>query len=90
MGGGRIGDYLRAIGRAAIEEGDEEALWALLRESVALLPSRREEALFRLIRFWAPLGGWLDDQDAPAPCRPPDADGQLLGRLKKQEEMKEA
>jgi hypothetical protein len=89
-GVGRIGDYLRAIGRAAIEGGDEEALWVLLRESVALLPSRREEALLRLIRFWAPLGGWLDDQNAPEPRRPPDADGRLLERLKMREEMKEA
>ena len=89
-GVGRIGDYLRAIGGAAIEEGDEEALWALLRKSVALLPSRREEALLRLIRFWAPLGGWLDDQDIPAPRRPLDAEGRLLGRLKAREEMKEA
>jgi hypothetical protein len=67
---GRIGDYLRAIGRETLMEGDEAALWALLRESVALLPSRREEALFRLIRAWAPLEGWLDDQDIPAPAKP--------------------
>ena len=68
---GRIGDYLRAIGRETITEGDEVALWALLRESTALLPSRREEALLRLIRLWAPLGGWLDDQNIPAPAKPP-------------------
>ena len=66
----RIGDYLRAIGREAALEGGEPALWALLRESVALLPSRREEALYRLIRSWAPLDGWLDDQDIPAPVKP--------------------
>ena len=66
---GRIGDYLRAIGRETLMEGDEAALWALLRESVALLPSRREEALLRLIRCWAPLG-WLDDQDKPTPAKP--------------------
>ena len=66
----RIGDYLRAIGREAALEGGEPALWALLRESVALLPSRREEALYRLIRSWAPLGGWLDDQGVPAPAKP--------------------
>ena len=67
---GRIGDYLRAIGREAAMEGGEAALWALLRESVALLPSRREEALYRLIRSWAPLDGWLADQDIPAPVKP--------------------
>jgi hypothetical protein len=67
---GRIGDYLRAIGREAISEGDDAALWALLRESVALLPSQREEALLRLIRLWAPLDGWLDDQAIPAPAKP--------------------
>ena len=67
---GRIGDYLRAIGRETIVEGGEAELWALLRESVALLPSQREEALLRLIRFWAPLGGWLDDQSIPAPVKP--------------------
>lgn len=66
----RIGDYLRAIGREALTEGDEVALWALLRESVALLPSRREEALFRLIRAWAPLDGWLEDQNIPVPAKP--------------------
>ena len=82
---GRIGDYLHAIGRTAIEEGDEEALWALLRESVALLPSRREEALLRLVRLWARLG-WLDNQDVPEPCRPPDADGQLIEQLNMREE----
>ena len=87
---GRIGDYLRAIGRAAIEEGDEEALWALLRASVALLPSRREEALLRLIRLWARFG-WLDDQDIPEPRRPPEnTDGRPLERLKMREEMREA
>jgi len=67
---GRIGDYLRAIGRETIEEGGEAALWALLRQSVALLPSQREEALLRLIRLWAPLGGWLDDQGIPSPVKP--------------------
>jgi hypothetical protein len=67
---GRIGDYLRAIGQEAIQEGDEAALWALLRESIALLPTRREEALLRLIRSWAPLDGWLDDQRIPAPVKP--------------------
>src|SRR5271166_610777 len=67
---GRIGDYLRAIGRETLMEGDEAALWALLRESVALLPSRREEASLRLIRLWAPLDGWLDDQNIPAPVKP--------------------
>src|SRR5271167_4091831 len=63
----RIGDYLRGIGRETIVEGDEAGLWALLRESIALLPSRREEALLRLIRLWAPLDGWLDDQSILAP-----------------------
>ena len=67
---GRIGDYLRAIGRETLMEGGEAALWALLRESVALLPSQREEALYRLIRSWAPLDGWLADQDIPAPVKP--------------------
>jgi hypothetical protein len=59
-----------AIGRETIEEGGEAELWVLLRGAVALLPSRREEALFRLVRPWAPLEGWLDDQDIPAPPRP--------------------
>jgi len=36
---GRIGDYVRAIGQETLTEGDEAALWALLRESVALLPA---------------------------------------------------
>jgi hypothetical protein len=67
---GRIGDYLRAIGRETLMEGDEAALWALLHESIALLPARREEALLRLIRFWGPLDGWLDDQRIPAPVKP--------------------
>jgi hypothetical protein len=67
---GRIGDYLRAIGRDTAAEGGEAALWALLRESVALLPSQREEALLRLVRYWAPLDGWLDDQAIPAPAKP--------------------
>jgi len=67
---GRIGDYVRAIGQETLTEGDEAALWALLRESVALLPARREEALLRLIRAWAPLNGWLDDQQIPAPAKP--------------------
>jgi hypothetical protein len=34
------------------------------------LPFRREEALLRLIRVLAPLEGWLDDQDIPAPTKP--------------------
>ena len=67
---GRIGDYLRGIGREVLEEGGETELWALLRASVALLPSRREEALLRLVRLWAPLRGWLDDQNIPAPRKP--------------------
>jgi hypothetical protein len=67
---GRIGDYLRGIGREVLEEGGETELWALLRASVALLPSRREEALLRLVRLWAPLRGWLDDQNIPAPPKP--------------------
>ncbi|HZZ25980.1 MAG TPA: hypothetical protein VFE60_27040 [Roseiarcus sp.] len=67
---GRIGDYLRAVGREEVTEGGEAALWELLRGSIALLPSRREEALLRLIRAWAPLEGWLDDQDIPAPVKP--------------------
>jgi hypothetical protein len=49
----RVNDYLRAIGQETIAEGGEAALWVLLRGSIALLPSRREEALFRLIRLWA-------------------------------------
>jgi hypothetical protein len=48
----RVGEYLRAIGQETIEEGGEAALWTLLRGSVALLPSRREEALLRLVRHW--------------------------------------
>jgi hypothetical protein len=66
----RIGDYLRAIGRETAMEGGEAELWALLRESVALLPSRREEALLRLVRAWASLDGWLDDQAVPMPSKP--------------------
>jgi hypothetical protein len=66
---GRINDYLRAIGRETLEEDGEDALWALLRGSVALTPRRREEALRRLVKAWAPIG-WLDDQDIPAPTRP--------------------
>jgi hypothetical protein len=66
----RVGDYIRAIGQETLEENGEVALWQLLRGSIALLPSRREEALFRLVRLWAPLGRWLDDQDIPAPTRP--------------------
>jgi hypothetical protein len=66
---GRVGDYLRAIGQETIEEDGEAALWQLLASSIALLPSRREEALFRLVRVWAPLG-WLDDQNIPAPTKP--------------------
>jgi hypothetical protein len=67
---GRVNDYLRAIGLETLEEGGEAELWVLLRGSIALLPSRREEALVRLVRLWAPLEGWLDDQDIPAPPRP--------------------
>jgi hypothetical protein len=66
----RVNDYLRAIGRETLEEGGEGELWVLLRGSIALLPSRRDEALFRLVRLWAPLEGWLDDQDIPVPPRP--------------------
>jgi hypothetical protein len=66
----RVNDYLRAIGKATLEEGGEAELWVLLRGSIALLPSRREEALSRLVRLWVPLEGWLDDQDIPAPPRP--------------------
>jgi hypothetical protein len=57
---GRVNDYLRAIGQETIEEGGEAALWVLLRGSIALLSSRREETLSRLVRLWAPLEGWLD------------------------------
>jgi hypothetical protein len=67
---GRVNDYLRAIGLETLEEGGEAELWMLLRGSIALLPSRREEALFRLVRLWAPFEGWLADQDIPAPTRP--------------------
>jgi hypothetical protein len=67
---GRVNDYLRAIGLETLEEDGEAKLWRLLRGSVALLPSRRAEALSRLVRLWAPLEGWLDDQDIPAPPRP--------------------
>ena len=66
----RIGDYLRAIGRETLVEGGEAELRALLRKSVALLPSRREEASLRLIRLWRPLDGWLDDQDIAVPVKP--------------------
>jgi hypothetical protein len=66
----RVNAYLRAIGRETIEEDGETALWTLLRGSVALLPSQRKEALLRLVGLWAPLEGWLDDQDIPAPVRP--------------------
>jgi hypothetical protein len=79
---GRVGDYLRAIGQETIEEDGETALWMLLRGSVTLLPSRREEALFRLVRLWATLEGWLDDQDVPAPTKPDKCRlpaGRLLG-----------
>jgi hypothetical protein len=69
-GFGRVNDYLRAIGRETLDEDGEAALWALLRGSVALMPSRREEALLRLIGLWASLSGWLDDQDIPAPSKP--------------------
>jgi hypothetical protein len=65
----RVHDYLRAIGRETIEEDGEEALWRLARDSVALLPAQREEAVHRLVRLWGPLG-WLDDQDIPAPPKP--------------------
>ena len=65
----RLDAYLRAIGRETVLEGGETALWELLRGSIALLPSQREEALRRLIRLWAPFG-WLDDQDIPIPSKP--------------------
>jgi hypothetical protein len=67
---GRVNDYLRAIGQETLEEDGEAALWRLLRGSIALLPSRREEALLRLVRLWAPLEGWLDDQGIPPPILP--------------------
>ena len=38
---GRIGDYLRAIGRETLMEGDEAALWALLRGRRIFRRSRR-------------------------------------------------
>jgi hypothetical protein len=66
---GRLNDYLRAVGREASQEGGEEALWELLRGSVALMPSRRGEALRRLIQLWGAFG-WLDDQNVPAPTKP--------------------
>jgi hypothetical protein len=66
----RVGVYLRAIGRETIEEDGEAGLWRLLRDSVALLPCQREEAVHRLVRLWGPLEGWLDDQNVPAPRKP--------------------
>jgi hypothetical protein len=69
-GVGRVNDYIRAIGYETIEEGGEVALWRILRGSISRLPSQRKEALCRLVCLWAPLGGWLDDQDIPAPTRP--------------------
>jgi hypothetical protein len=69
-GVGQLNGYLRGIGRETLEEGGEAALWDLLRGSVALLPSRRPEAVGRLVRLWASLDGWLDDQNIPAPTKP--------------------
>jgi hypothetical protein len=69
-GVGRVNVYLQAIGRETLEEDGEAALWQLIRGAIALLPRRREEAVFRLVRVWAQLDGWLDDQDVPAPTRP--------------------
>jgi hypothetical protein len=66
----RLGDYFRAIGQETLEEGGETAIWQLVLNSLSLLPSRREEALVRLVRFWGPLPGWLDDQKIPPPARP--------------------
>jgi hypothetical protein len=66
---GRVNDYVRAIGRETLEEDGETALWELLRGSIALLPRKREEALCRLVKAWAPLG-WLDDQGIPEPTKP--------------------
>jgi hypothetical protein len=66
----RLNGYLRAIGRETLEEGGESTLSVLLRGSVALLPSRRKEAVSRLVGLWAPLEGWLDDQSIPAPVKP--------------------
>jgi hypothetical protein len=65
----RVGAYLHAIGQETVQEEGDTALWVLLRSSIALLPSRREEAVFRLVRVWAPLG-WLNDQNIPAPTKP--------------------
>jgi hypothetical protein len=65
----RVNNYLRAVGLETIEEGGEEALWRLMRRSIALLPHRREKAMHRLVRLWAPFG-WLDDQDIPMPTLP--------------------
>jgi hypothetical protein len=62
--------FVRAIGRDTLEEDGEQALWTMMRESVALLPARRKEALARLVGLWSPFDGWLDDQDVPAPTRP--------------------
>jgi hypothetical protein len=66
----RLHDYLRGIGREAFELGGETALWALLRKSIDLLPTQREEAMLRLVRLWAPSSGWLKDRDIPAPIKP--------------------
>jgi hypothetical protein len=77
----RVGEYLCAIGQETIEEGGEAAVWALLRGSVALLPSRREEALLRLVRHWAPLEGWLDDQGIPAPTKPAKLSAERLLKM---------
>jgi hypothetical protein len=67
---GRANAYIRAMGRETLEEGGEAELWRLLHDSVALLPRRRKEALDRLVGLWAPLEGWLDDQDIPTPTKP--------------------
>ena len=65
----RLTDYLRAIG-AEVAIGDEAALWEALRVIIALQPARREEALIRLIRLWAPFDGWLTDQHIAPPTLP--------------------
>ena len=87
---GRIGDYLRGIGREVLEEGSETELWALLRASVALLPSRREGGLVAARSTLGSAPRVIDDQNIPAPPKPDTyrhlqlkagGEGALAGRL---------
>ena len=66
----RMRDYLRAIGTEILERDGEAALWEAMREAIALLPRRRQEALIRLVHAWAAAGEWLADQDREEPGKP--------------------